>query len=100
MKGWSWSLNPFYLMLEPVPFLRLHTTSSGQHPASNVVSLTYLNLAGSVKFNKYLLSIFLVLGTVLGVGGVEMKNTAFTYVMYIGNGMYLCLVHCCDIGDT
>lgn len=41
-----------------------------------------------------------MLGTVLGVGGVETKNTAFTYVMYIGNGMYLCLVHCCDIGDT
>lgn len=36
-------------------------------------SLTHL-LSGSVKFNKHLLSIFLVPGTGLGVGDVERKK--------------------------
>lgn len=49
-KGPSWSLNTCHLTVEPVLFLWLHTASSGQHPAPNMVSVTYL-LTGSVKFN-------------------------------------------------
>lgn len=35
-----------------------------------------------------------MLGTVLNVGDGEMKNMSFIYVLYIGNVMYLCWVHC------
>lgn len=85
--------------MAPVPFLWLHTASSGQHPAPNTVSLSY-QLTGSVKLNKHLSIIFLLPGTVLYVGDGELKNVSYTYVMYIGNVMYLCLYIVWHIGDS
>lgn len=59
------------------------------HFCDSVRGLTHLSAGW---FSKCLLSIFLVPGTVRGVGDIEMENTAFTYIMCTGN--VLCLVHC------